>query len=80
MNTHIYIGIKSYGWQRHDGRNFGIQNVKDSDIGVEITTSFVKTVCWHICVYMLICAYIHMYVCTYVFIHMLIVEYFYDQL
>jgi len=36
-------GIKSYGWQRHDGRSFGIQNVKDSEIGVEINTSFVKT-------------------------------------
>jgi hypothetical protein len=35
-------GVKSYGWERHDGRSFGLHNVKDTDLGVEINSSFVK--------------------------------------
>jgi len=32
--------LKKWGWEKHDGRNFGIQRIQDR--GVSLTTSFVK--------------------------------------
>ena len=32
--------LKQWGWEKHDGRNFGVQKIKDR--GVTLTTSFVK--------------------------------------
>ena len=32
--------LKQFGWNKHDGREFGIQNIVDR--GVNIETSFVK--------------------------------------
>ena len=32
--------LKQFGWNKHDGRHFGIQNILDR--GVRIETSFVK--------------------------------------
>jgi len=32
--------LKKWGWEKHDGRNFGIQRIQDR--GVALTTSFVK--------------------------------------
>jgi len=33
-------GLKQWGWNKHDGRNFGVQTIQDR--GVHLTTSFVK--------------------------------------
>ncbi|XP_058808158.1 uncharacterized protein LOC131673840 isoform X1 [Phymastichus coffea] len=35
-------GLKRYGWMKHDGKNFGIQEIVDND--VLIKTSFVKNI------------------------------------
>ena len=32
--------LKQFGWNKHDGRHFGIQNILDR--GVRVETSFVK--------------------------------------
>ncbi|KAG0341939.1 Processing alpha glucosidase I [Podila humilis] len=35
-------GFEKYGWLKHDGRSFGIQQLKDTALNVELTTEFVK--------------------------------------
>lgn len=34
--------FQRYGWLAHDGRSFGIQELADTDLGVNITTEFVQ--------------------------------------
>ncbi|KAF9933513.1 Processing alpha glucosidase I [Mortierella alpina] len=35
-------GLEKYGWLKHDGRNFGVQQLKDTRNNVELTTEFIK--------------------------------------
>ncbi|KAF8936813.1 Processing alpha glucosidase I [Haplosporangium gracile] len=35
-------GFEKYGWLKHDGRTFGIQELKDTRNNVELTTEFIK--------------------------------------
>ncbi|EGC37795.1 hypothetical protein DICPUDRAFT_53711 [Dictyostelium purpureum] len=35
-------GVASYKWLKHDGKNFGVQEIQDSKGNLNLTTSFVK--------------------------------------
>ncbi|KAF9384276.1 Processing alpha glucosidase I [Podila verticillata] len=35
-------GFEKYGWLKHDGRSFGVQQLKDTANNVELTTEFIK--------------------------------------
>ena len=35
--------MKSFGWLKHDGKNFGSQELIDSEKNCKVTTSFIKT-------------------------------------
>ena len=34
--------FEKYGWLKHDGRSFGVQQLKDTRNNVELTTDFIK--------------------------------------
>jgi len=34
--------LTKYGWNRHDGESFGVQDIEDAKAGLHLTTSFVK--------------------------------------
>lgn len=49
LSNHVYLFIsiednmKSFGWLKHDGKNFGSQELIDSEKNCKVTTSFIKT-------------------------------------
>lgn len=35
-------GLNGYGYHQHDGRSYGMQQIKDGPSNVQITTEFIK--------------------------------------